>query len=283
MLVLQVIPARGILQATSAWWYARNFDTVFLGFGGLAVSFYFIPKILNRPLASYYMAAFGFWTLALFGSCGGIPNGAPVPAWLSGLSMVGTILMIVPILSIITNLYHTVKRDTGNLDSDPTLRFIYIGLDFWFIAGLQQIAGVLPSVSALTDFTWFGISQKYLTHYGFFTMTAFGALYYVVPQIVGFDRRAWCAKLMAGHFWLMFLGILACYLPTIVAGIAQGIMLADANRTFAEVMRSSLIPLRFVVIGDLAVLVGTLMFILNFANVLRKACQRCCAERKGVA
>jgi hypothetical protein len=37
--------SRGVLQASTAWWYAHNFDTVFLGFAGLASAFYFIPKL----------------------------------------------------------------------------------------------------------------------------------------------------------------------------------------------------------------------------------------------
>src|SRR5579862_2952671 len=71
VLLLLKWPARGVLQALIAWWYAHNLSTVFLGFAGLAPAFYFIPKLLGRPLHSYYLAAMAFWTLALFGSWGG--------------------------------------------------------------------------------------------------------------------------------------------------------------------------------------------------------------------
>ena len=33
----------------------------FIGFAGLASIFYFIPKLLGRPLHSYYLAALAFW------------------------------------------------------------------------------------------------------------------------------------------------------------------------------------------------------------------------------
>ena len=68
-------PARGVIQASIGWWYGHNLSTIVLGFAGLASIFYFIPKS-RRPLHSYYLAAFAFWTLALFGSWGGI-CGAP--------------------------------------------------------------------------------------------------------------------------------------------------------------------------------------------------------------
>jgi cytochrome c oxidase cbb3-type subunit 1 len=73
-----------------------------------------------------------------------------------------------------------------------------VGLIFWLIAGAQQIVGALPNVSAITDFTWFGAAQKELFHYGFFALTVFGALYYIVPRLLGLEKSAWCPKLLKG-------------------------------------------------------------------------------------
>jgi cytochrome c oxidase cbb3-type subunit I len=144
-LALLCMPSRGVLQASLAWWYARNFDTVFLGFAGLASAFYFIPKLINRPLHSHYQAALAFWTLALFGSWGGMPDGAPLPSWILSLAVVGTVLTAVPILTTATNFFQTVGKEFNTLDADPTLRFTYLGLIFWIIAGAQQIIGALPT------------------------------------------------------------------------------------------------------------------------------------------
>jgi cytochrome c oxidase cbb3-type subunit I len=282
-LLLLYVPARGVLQASSAWWYAHNFDTVFLGFAGLASVFYFVPKILGRPLHSRYQAALAFWTLALFGSCGGIPDGAPLPSWITSLSVVGTVLTAVPILTVATNFYQTARQDVNNLDADPTLRFTYVGLIFWIIAGAQSIVGALPSVSSITGFTWFGAAQKELFHYGFYALTVFGALYYIVPRLLGLEQSAWHPKLLKYHFYLTFFGVLISYISLLTAGVGQGILLADAGNAFADVMRRTMLPVRCWMGGDLLVLVGTVLFLLNFAGVLAAACRQCRAERKGRA
>jgi cytochrome c oxidase cbb3-type subunit 1 len=280
-LVLLMVPQRGVLQASTAWWCAHNFDTVFLGFAGLASVFYFIPKLLGRPLHSYYQAALAFWTLALFGSCGGIPNGAPLPSWMISLAVVGTVLTAVPILAVAANFCQTAHKDLKALDADPTLRFTYVGLIFWLVAGAQQIVGAWPDVGVITDFTWFGAAQKELFHYGFFALTVFGALYYIVPRLLGLEGSAWCPKLMNIHFWFSFLGVLISYVALLVAGLGQGILLSNANNSFPDVMRRTMFPLRIGTLGDLLVMGGAIVFLLNFAWILDKARRQCCVERKG--
>jgi len=103
-LLLLGSPARGVLQASVNWWYEHNLETVFFGLAGLAPIFYFVPKLTGRPLHSYDQAALAFWTLALAGSWGGIPGGAPLPAWLVSVSLVGTVLTIIPIAEVAMNL-----------------------------------------------------------------------------------------------------------------------------------------------------------------------------------
>jgi cytochrome c oxidase cbb3-type subunit 1 len=279
-LLLLYVPARGVLQASTACWYAQNLDAVFLGFAGLASAFYFIPKLIGRPLHSHYQASLAFWTLALFGSWGGLPDGAPLPSWITSLSVVGAVLTAVPILTIATNMYQTVCQDVQRLDADPTLRFTYVGLIFWIIAGAQQIVGALPPVSAITDLTWFGAAQKELFHYGFYALTVFGALYYIVPRVLGLEQGAWCPKLLSLHFWFTFIGVLISYVSLLVAGVGQGILLANTGNSFVDVMRRTMMPIRFDIIGDLSVAVGTILFLFNFAGVLRAACLQCCGGRK---
>jgi cytochrome c oxidase cbb3-type subunit I len=279
-LVLLYRPERGVLQASTAWWYAQNFDSIFLGFAGLASAFYFIPKLLNRPLHSHYQAALVFWTLALFGSWGGLPDGAPLPSWIISLGVAGTALTALPILSVAANFCQTAHKDLNRLDADPTLRFTYVGLIFWIIAGAQHIVGVVPSVSSLTDFTWFDAAQKEMFHYGFFAMTVFGALYHIVPQLLGLENSAWCPKLLKWHFRLTFIGVMLSYLSLLVAGLGQGILLADAGNSFVDVMRRTMLPVRVSMMGDWLVVFGILLFLLNFAGVLAKSCRQCCAEQK---
>ncbi len=279
-LLLVYIPVRGVLQASIDWWYVHNLTTVYLGFAGLASSFYFIPKLLGRPLHSRQLAALAFWTLALFGSWGGIPDGAPLPAWISSLGVAGTILTAVPMLAIVTNFYLTTRHDLNTLDANPTLRFTYVGLLFLFIAAAQQIVGALPNVSAITSLTWFGVAQKELFQLGFFAMTVFGALYYIIPRLLGLEDQSWCPRLTKAHFYLAAIGMLISYLALLVGGIGQGILLADAGHSFVDVMRGTLMPLRMSTLGDLMFLAGTLVFLANFARVLGNWGLQCIAAMR---
>jgi cytochrome c oxidase cbb3-type subunit 1 len=270
-------PVRGVLQALVAWWYAHNLSTVFLGFAGLAPAFYLVPKLLGRPLYSYQLAVMAFWTLALFGSWGGIPDGAPLPSWIISLGVVGTVFTAIPLLSVAANFYQTVRLDINRLDTIPALRFFYIGLTFWFIAGAQQIVGVLPHVSAITGLTWFGVAQKELFHYGFFAFSFFGAAYYIIPRVVNLDDSAWCPRLLKAHLYLTFFGILIVYISLLVCGVGQGILLADARHTFPEAMRGTMLPLRVSTLGDLLLVGGTVLFGLNFARLMAQVCRQCWA------
>ncbi len=117
---------------------------------------------------------------------------------------------------------------------------------------------------------------------GFFALTIFGAFYYIVPRLLDLDESAWCPRLLAAHFYLTFLGVLVSYLCLVVCGIGQGILLADPRHTFPDVMRNTLLPLRVSTLGDLFILVGTILFLLNFARLLARAPARryCAAKQK---
>ena len=275
-LLLLYMPVRGVLQASIAWWYAHNLSMVFLGFAGLASSFYFIPKLLGRPLHSRHLAALAFWTLALFGSWGGIPDGAPLPSWIASLGVAGTVLTAIPMLAIADQFFSNrpPRPQHAGLQSDPS--FHLCGPAFsGSLPAAQQIVGALPDVSAITSLTWFGVAQKELFHLGFFAMTVFGAIYYIVPRLLGLDSQAWCPRLLKAHFYLATIGILISYLALLVGGVGQGILLADPGHSFVQVMRSTLMPLRMSTLGDLMFLAATLVFLANFARVVGIWCWQC--------
>ena len=73
---------RGVVQAIIGWWLTNNLLFVWLALAGIGIAFYFLPKIAGKPLAGSGYALFAFLTLMFFGTWCGIPQGAPVPAWL---------------------------------------------------------------------------------------------------------------------------------------------------------------------------------------------------------
>jgi len=284
-LMLLGSPVRGVLQASVNWWYEHNLDTVFFGFAGLAPVFYFIPKLSGRPLHSSYQAALAFWMLALAGSWGGIPGGAPLPGWLAAVSLVGTVLTVIPIAAVAVNLYLTAGGALPALEAGPCQRFTGAGLIFWVIAGAQQVAGALPPVGALTDFTWFTTAQRDLFRFGFAAMTMLGAIYYIVPRLADAKSSApdalWKGSLTKLHFWLMLAGVLTGYIALLVAGVWQGVEFQNPANSFAAVMKGAMMALRMSTMEPLLLTLGTIAFLLNFALLMKTCCARCLRERAG--
>jgi cytochrome c oxidase cbb3-type subunit 1 len=108
-LLLVTFPARGVAQSVIAWWYADNLQFVWLWLAGLGVVFYLAPKLTSRELQNRNLALFAFWIILLFGSWGGIPNSAPVPAWMPALSTVGTVLTTLALLAVGLSVWKTAR------------------------------------------------------------------------------------------------------------------------------------------------------------------------------
>src|SRR5882724_9096376 len=198
-LLLITFPVRGVAQAVVAWWYSANLQTVWLGAVGLAALFYFVPRFTGRALDSHYLGLFAFWTFFLFGGWTGIPNTAPLPAWLPAISTVATVLMIIPLLTVALNIYGTVGRIA--VPGNPALNFMLAGVAAFLIAGLMN---VLTALSGVTVFTWFIPATTQLNVYGFFVLTCFGAIYYILPQVIGIEFPS--LKMVAANFWLSLAG-----------------------------------------------------------------------------
>ncbi|MCX6927226.1 MAG: cbb3-type cytochrome c oxidase subunit I, partial [Verrucomicrobia bacterium] len=184
-LLLLGIPVRGMAQAVIAWWFSDNLLVVWLGLVGLAAVFYFLPALTRRELHSRYLALLTFWMLILFGSWGGIPASAPVPAWMPVSSAVATVLGVDATIAVALNVHGTLDGKWSKLMAQPSLQFIGFGLIAFIASGLLNVSTAFVAVNQLTQFTWFTVAQGFLNSYGFFAMVIFGAIYCIVPQLMG--------------------------------------------------------------------------------------------------
>ena len=265
-------PVRGMLQAGLAWWYAHNLRTIVLGMAALGSIHYFIPKLLNRPLHSYYLAAMGFWTWLLFGSWGGISDGAPLPAWIASLSVVGTVLTVIPVLCLGVNLCQTLGRDFTSVGRDPVLRFCYASLACWLVACGQRIVGAQPAVNSLVGLTTFGVAEKELFFFGFVSFALFGAIYYILPRLL---QTEWpCTKL---HFYLTAVGLGVSWVSLLAGGTLQGTLLSQPRHSFVEAMVATDWSFKFDSLGLLLVALGQVWFAGNLAVMLVRSARACLA------
>jgi cytochrome c oxidase cbb3-type subunit 1 len=278
-LLLVFAPVRGVVQAVVNWWYVDNLVVVWLGLMGLGTAFYFMPKLTNQPLQSRYLALFVFWTFILVGGWGGIPGGAPLPAWMPALSAVATVLMVIPALAVAVSARQTLRGQREKVKAATPLRFIAFGVVAFVVAGLMNAASGVRAVNQMTGFTWLGAARAQLGVCGFFAMTMFGAIYHILPRVLGAELPF--PRFVRLHFWCGALGILLLAAPLAIGGVVEGFKLNDASVAFIDVMKSTLPFLRASTTGELLIALGNLLFILNVAGLLaRLGCARLLAGCK---
>jgi len=271
-LLLISYPIRGVAQAVIDWWYSQNLEVVWLGLVGLGTVFYFVPKLLNRELHSYYLALFAFWMIILIAGWGGIPNTAPVPAWMPTLSTVATVLLVIPLIAMALNVFQTAVGFRLSAASHAALLFMLFGTAAFLVAGLMHAAGVLLDVNLL-GFTWYTVGRTQLQVYGFFAMVAFGAIYYIMPQLIGLDFPA--PKLIRTHFWIAAAGILLICVPLAISGVVQVFQVLDPKVGFAQSIKTSLAFLRVSTIGDLLLLIGHVLLLYNLVGLTVRFYRAC--------
>jgi cytochrome c oxidase cbb3-type subunit 1 len=266
-LLLVSFPVRGVAQAVIAWWFAQNLLIVWLGSIGLAIIFYFAPKLTTGELFSRPLALLSFWLLLLLGSWGGIPTSAPVPAWLSSLSTVTTGLTLILLLCVALNVFATLRGQSAKIKSSPPLQFVYAGFFGFLLAGVMNIAAALPPISDVTNFTWFTAAKMHANFYAFFALVAFGAVYHIMPRLAGLEL---CPKLMRAHWWLAVLGVLFLILPLGIGGLLQGFRLQNSSIAFLDISKGTLPFLRASTLGDVLLAAGHVIFLINVLGAVSR-------------
>jgi cytochrome c oxidase cbb3-type subunit 1 len=146
--------------------------------------------------------------------------------------------------------------------------FVGFGVVAFIIAGLASVAAGFPAISQLTQFTWFTVAQSVLGSYGFFAMVIFGAIYYIVPQLMGQEFPF--PKLVRVHFFTAAAGVLLFVLPLAIGGVVQGLKLQHADIIFADISKGTLPFLRASTLGDLLMALGHVMFLANLGVLVFK-------------
>jgi cytochrome c oxidase cbb3-type subunit 1 len=267
MLVFE--PATGVVQSLTNWWFAHNVLGLWLTPIGLAAAYYFIPKVLGRPIHSYYLSVIGFWSLALFYNWAGVHHliGGPVPAWVISAGTVASVMMVIPVLVTAINHHLTVVGHHREGWRSPTIRFVVFGAINYTATSLFGSAMALRSVNEVTHFTHFTVGHAHHGVYGFFTMIMFGSAYYMMPRLL---KKEWpSAFLIKTHWWMCALGILLMVFALQVGGWIQGIQLNALDEdgipkyNFLEVVANTLPWLHMRSVSGLMLTIGHIAFAIN--------------------
>lgn len=254
----------GVEQAAMNWWFGHNVLGLYYTPIALASVYYFLPKIIGRPIQSYNLSLIGFWALAFFyGQVGGHHLvGGPVPHWLITLSIVQSMMMIIPVLAFSVNQHLTMRGHFKTMYYSPTLRFIVIGAMMYTLSSFEGSLEALRSVSQVAHFTHFTVAHAHLGLYAFFSIVMFGAIYFVMPRVMSWEWP--CPKLISLHFWLVVLGIGVYFVGLSIGGWLQGLTMLDATKSFMDSVHITMPYLEARTVGGTMMTLGHLVFAVHF-------------------
>ena len=190
----------------------------------LGLLYYFLPQQLNRPVYSYSLGILAFWTQILFYTVIGTHHFifSAIPWWLQTVAIVGSVGMIIPVVSGTTNFMLTFK-DGGwaKIASSYTLPFFLTGILFYFIGSMQGVAQAFRETNLIWHFTDFNVAHSHLTMYGIITFILWACMYALLPRLTGKEPAHGAVGF---HFWLALIGLLFYAIPLMIGGTLKGQM-----------------------------------------------------------
>ena len=212
----------GIPDAILAWFYGHNILGFFFTPLAVASAYYIIPIVTRAPLYSHTLSLIGFWSILLLYSHIGTHHliQAPAPTWLKVVAITGSVGMIVPVMTVLVNLWLTMKDRLGFIHSDIGGKFVFAGTVWYLLTCIQGPLQSLPYIQKLTHFTNWVIGHAHMGVFGFSGMIAFGAIYFILPRVTGRPiYSVWLADL---QYWLLLIGMTGFFTVLTTAGLIQG-------------------------------------------------------------
>ncbi|EDY20301.1 cytochrome c oxidase subunit transmembrane protein [Chthoniobacter flavus Ellin428] len=170
-------------------------------------------------------------------------------------------------MTVTANLVLTMQGQFHMVYHSPTIRFTFFGAIAFTVSSVIGLFASLRSVDRIVHFTQFQNGEMQLVVYSFFSMVIFGAIYYILPRLVGCE---WLSSSMISlHFWGAAYGGTLLVVTLLIGGLMTGAALNDSDNTiFATVMNTSEL-LNLGRIGAWLLLgVGHLVFGLHFLLML---------------
>jgi cbb3-type cytochrome oxidase subunit 1 len=211
----------GVTSAIINGFYRNGLEMLWFVPVALAIAHYVVPVETGNPLYSAALARSGFWSLLLAGGWTGqrfLIKG-PGPDYLEAIAVGMTVVLLVPILSSVSNLIATGRERWHLAGQAFGLRFAAAGLGLIVAWIALVVLGTVPSVSRFVGLTAWTEGVQHLAMFGVFSSFAFAFIYHAYPLMVG---RDWYSRtLSAFHFWTTEVGVVVGTALLMAAGAAQ--------------------------------------------------------------
>jgi cytochrome c oxidase cbb3-type subunit 1 len=188
----------------------------------VGLTYYFLPKFLNRPIYSYALGVLGFWTQMIFYSLIGTHHYiySPVAWWLQTTAIVFSVGMLVPVWAGTGNFLLTMSGKWDTIRRSYSLPFIVVGVIFYGLASTQGTIESFRSANVLWHFTNFTVGHAHAAMYGFVAFLVWGGIYGLLPRLTHREPSIWAVGV---HFWFALLGLLIMLFALSVGGTVQGL------------------------------------------------------------
>lgn len=279
--VINWVPG-GISRVNISWFYVHNLVGLIYTPMGLAQAYYFLPKLANTPIYSHKLSMIGFWSIAFVYAWIGAHHmiHGPISQWLQTTSIVFSIWLFIPVWTVVTNLFATLKPQWQAYVQSVPIRFLMIGNIYYLLTCIQGPLMALRNVNEITSKTDWVIGHSHISLYATFTFFAIAGIYQALPVIT--KKPLWSEKLADWHFALNLLGSIPFILALWLGGFFQGMQWATwANGYTYEQFHNNLTLLPFLQtvadmrtwwilrgVGGFIILLGNFLFLINVFNTI---------------
>jgi len=211
----------GLSQSIMQGYYMHNAVGMWFTPMVLGLTYYFLPKLLNKPIYSYSLGVLAFWTQMLFYTMIGAHHFvySPVPWWLQTVAIVFSVGMFVPVFAGTGNFLLTMKGDFRTIARSYSLPFILVGVIFYFLVSVQGTFEAFRSLNLVWHFTNYTVAHSHLAMYGFVNFLIWGGIYALLPRLSGNEPpHLWVGI----HFWFALIGLLIYGFALMIGGTLQG-------------------------------------------------------------
>ena len=219
----------GVQDALVQWWYGHNAVAFFLTTPILGIMYYFLPKAADRPVYSYRLYIIHFWALVFIYIWAGPHHllNTALPHWLQTLGMLFSLMLWAPSWAGMLNGLLTLRGAWDKLRTDPVIKFLAVAVTFYGMATFEGPLLSIRAVNALSHYTDWTVGHVHSGALGWNGFMAAGMFYWLAPRL--WKTKLWSTSLANMHFWVGLVGILLYVSSMWVAGIMQGLMLAETN------------------------------------------------------
>jgi cytochrome c oxidase cbb3-type subunit 1 len=222
--VVAIVPwyQYGLGQVAVSGFYMHNAVGMWFTPLALGVIYYTLPKLLNRPIYSYALGVFAFWTNLLFYPIIGAHHFefSPLPWWLQTIAIVFSVAMLVPVWGGSSNFLLTMRGRTSDLVHSYPLMFIFVAVMSYLIGSTQGTLEAFRSLQEVWHLTNFTVGHSHLTMYGIIVFAIWGGIYALLPLATG--KQAGQLG-MALHFWMALVGCFIYVTSLSIGGTIQGL------------------------------------------------------------